>query len=150
MTGNGHQPRGIKEKAMKKRTIAATIIIVLLAATACSLESLYGSLIPDPDKEGEQVTTPEPGTPSEIIQEEGYYLESGNPLEYFSTEVAEAEISGQTLLLTASDGTVQEYPMMDGMVLLGSDILTITHEAGESIAIAKDGIEPLVFRYGRR
>ena len=150
MTGNGHQPRGIKEKAMNKRTIAATIIIVLLAATACSLESLYGSLIPDPDKEGEQVTTPEPDTPSEIIQEEGYYLESGNPLEYFSTEVRDAEIGEGTLILTMSDGSIQEYPMMDGMVLLGSDILTVTHEAGESIAIAKDGIEPLVFRYGRR
>ena len=135
---------------MNKRTIAATIIIVLLAATACSLESLYGSLIPDPDKEGEQVTTPEPDTPSEIIQEEGYYLESGNPLEYFSTEVRDAEIGEGTLILTMSDGSIQEYPMMDGMVLLGSDILTVTHEAGESIAIAKDGIEPLVFRYGRR
>ena len=135
---------------MKKRTIAATIIIVLLAATACSLESLYGSLIPDPDKEGEQVATPEPDTPSGIIREEGYYLESGNPSEYFSTEVTEAEISNQVLILTTDDGTTQEYPMMDGMILLGSDILTVTHEAGESIAIAKDGIEPLVFRYGRR
>ena len=133
---------------MNKRTIAATIIIVLLAATACSLESLYGSLIPDPDKE--QVTQPEPEAPSGIIQEEGYYLESGNPLEYFSTEVREAEIGEGTLILTMGDGSIQEYPMMDGMILLGSDILTVTHEAGESIAIARDGAEPLVFRYGRR
>ena len=148
MTGNGHQPRGIKEKAMKKRTNLAVIIIMLLAATACNLDDLYGSLIPDPDKE--QVTQPEPEAPSGIIMEEGYYLESGNPLEYFSTEVREAEIGEGTLILTMGDGSIQEYPMMDGMILLGSDILTVTHEGGESIAIAKDGIEPLVFRYGRR
>ena len=92
-----------------------------------------------------------PGVPeTPAAQEEGYYLESGNPLEYFSTEIEEAEIGEGTLILTMSDGSIQEYPMVDGMILLGSDILTITHEEGQGIAIAKDGIEPLVFRYGRR
>ena len=122
----------------------------VLAVTACNLDSLYSSLIPDPDKDEEVITPTEPDSPSEIIQEEGYYLESGNPSEYFSTEATEAEISNQALILTTDDGTTQEYPMMDNMILLGSDILTITQEDNETIAITKEGTEPLVFRYGRR
>ncbi len=135
---------------MKKKPTIAIIFIMLLAVTACNLDSLYSSLIPDPDREEEQTVPAEPDSPSAIIQEEGYYLESGNPLEYFSTEAIEAEISNQSLILTTDDGTTQEYPMMDNMILLGSDILTITQEDNETIAITKEGTEPLVFRYGRR
>ena len=136
---------------MKKTPILASILIMLLAVTACNLDSLYSSLIPEPDKEEEQTTTPtEPASPSEIIQEEGYYLESGNPSEYFSIEATEAEISNQALILTTEDGTTQEYPMVDNMILLGSDIITITQEDNETITITKEGMEPLVFRYGRR
>ena len=149
MSVNGHQPRG-KEYDMKKRMIIASILIVLLAVTACNLDSLYSSLIPDKDKDEEVITPTEPDSPSEIIQEEGYYLESGNPSEYFSTEATEAEIKEQSLILTTDDGTIQEYPMVDNMILLGSDILTITQEKEESITITKEGSEPLVFRYGRR
>ena len=135
---------------MKKRIIIASILIVLLAVTACNLDSLYSSLIPDSDKDEEVITPNEPDSPSAIIQEEGYYLESGNPSEYFSTEATEAEISNQVLILTTEDGTIQEYPMMDNMILLGSNILTITQEDDETITITKEGMEPLVFRYGRR
>ena len=135
---------------MKKRIIIASILIMLLAVTACNLDSLYSSLIPDPDREEEQTVPTEPDSPSEIIQEEGYYLESGNPSEYFSTEAIEAEISNQALILTTEEGIQQEYPMMDNMILLGSDILTITQEGNETITITKEGTEPLVFRYGRR
>ena len=149
MSVNGHQPRE-KERKMKKTPILASILIMLLAVTACNLDSLYSSLIPDKDKDEEVITPTEPDSPSEIIQEEGYYLESGNPSEYFSTEAIEAEISNQSLILTTDDGTTQEYPMMDNMILLGSDILTITQEDDETITITKEGTEPLVFRYGRR
>ena len=149
MTGNGHQPRG-KERKMKKTPILASILIMFLAVTACNLDSLYSSLIPDPDKDEEVITPTEPDSPSEIIQEEGYYLESGNPSEYFSIEATEAEISNQALILTTEDGTTQEYPMVDNMILLGSDILTITQEGNETITITKEGAAPLVFRYGRR
>ena len=135
---------------MKKKSIIVITFILLLAVTACNLDSLYSSLIPDPDKDEEVITPTEPDSPSEIIQEEGYYLESGNPSEYFSTEATEAEISNQALILTTDDGTTQEYPMMDNMILLGSDILTITQEDNETIIITKEGTEPLVFRYGRR
>ena len=146
MSANGHQPRE-KERKMKKTPILASILIMLLAVTACNLDSLYDSLIPNKD---EEVITPnEPDSPSEIIQEEGYYLESGNPSEYFSTEAMEAEIKEQSLILTTDDGTTQEYPMMDNMILLGSDIITITTN-NETITITKEGTEPLVFRYGRR
>ena len=149
MSVNGHQPRE-KERKMKKTPILASILIMLLTVTACNLDSLYSSLIPDPDKDEEVITPNEPDSPSEIIQEEGYYLESGNPSEYFSTEATEAEIKEQSLILTTDDGTTQEYQMMDNMILLGSDILTITQEEDESITITKEGAEPLVFRYGRR
>ena len=135
---------------MKKKPTIAIIFIMLLAVTACNLDSLYSSLIPDPDREEEQTVPTEPDSPSEIIQEEGYYLESGNPSEYFSTEATEAEIKEQSLILTTEDGIQQEYPMVDNMILLGSDILTITKEEEESITITKEGMEPLVFRYGRR
>ena len=135
---------------MKKKSIIVITFILLLAVTACNLDSLYSSLIPDPDKDEEVITPTEPDSPSEIIQEEGYYLESGNPSEYFSTEATEAEISNQALILTTDDGTTQEYPMMDNMILLGSDILTITQEDNKTIIITKEGTEPLVFRYGRR
>ena len=134
---------------MKKKSIIVITFILLLAVTACNLDSLYSSLIPDPDREEEQTVPTEPDSPSEIIQEEGYYLESGNPSEYFSTEATEAEIKEQSLILTTDDGTIQEYPMMDNMILLGSDILTITTN-NETITITKEGTEPLVFRYGRR
>ena len=134
---------------MKKKSIIVITFILLLAVTACNLDSLYSSLIPDPDKDEEVITPNEPDSPSEIIQEEGYYLESGNPSEYFSTEAMEAEISNQSLILTTDDGTTQEYPMVDNMILLGSDILTITTN-NETITITKEGMEPLVFRYGRR
>ena len=149
MSINGHQPRE-KERKMKKTPILASILIMLLAVTACNLDSLYSSLIPDKDKDEEVITPTEPDSPSAIIQEEGYYLESGNPSEYFSTEATEAEISNQALILTTEDGTTQEYQMMDNMILLGSDIFTITQEKEESITITKEGAEPLVFRYGRR
>ena len=135
---------------MKKTPILTSILIMLLAVTACNLDSLYSSLIPDPDKDEEVITPNEPDSPSEIIQEEGYYLESGNPSEYFSTEAIEAEISNQSLILTTEEGIQQEYPMVDNMILLGSDILTITQEDNETITITKEGTEPLVFRYGRR
>ena len=135
---------------MKKKSIIVITFILLLAVTACNLDSLYSSLIPDPDREEEQTVPTEPDSPSEIIQEEGYYLESGNPSEYFSTEATEAEIKEQSLILTTDDGTIQEYPMVDNMILLGSDILTITQEDNETITITKEGMEPLVFRYGRR
>ena len=135
---------------MKKKSIIVITFILLLAVTACNLDSLYSSLIPDPDKDEEVITPNEPDSPSAIIQEEGYYLESGNPSEYFSTEATEAEIKEQSLILTTDDGTTQEYPMMDNMILLGSDILTITQEDDETITITKEGMEPLVFRYGRR
>ena len=135
---------------MKKKPTIAIIFIMLLAVTACNLDSLYSSLIPDTDKDEEVITPNEPDSPSEIIQEEGYYLESGNPSEYFSTEATEAEIKEQSLILTTEDGIQQEYPMVDNMILLGSDILTITKEEEESITITKEGMEPLVFRYGRR
>ena len=135
---------------MKKKPTIVITFIMLLAVTACNLDSLYSSLIPDTDKDEEVIAPNEPDSPSAIIQEEGYYLESGNPLEYFSTEATEAEIKEQSLILTTDDGTTQEYPMMDNMILLGSDILTITKEEEESITITKEGAEPLVFRYGRR
>ena len=135
---------------MKKKPTIAIIFIMLLAVTACNLDSLYSSLIPDPDKDEEVITPTEPDSPSAIIQEEDYYLESGNPSEYFSIEAIEAEIKEQSLILTTDDGTIQEYPMMDNMILLGSDILTITQEGNETITITKEGSEPLVFRYGRR
>ena len=135
---------------MKKKSIIVITFILLLAVTACDLDSLYSSLIPDPDEDEEVITPNEPDSPSEIIQEEGYYLESGNPSEYFSTEATEAEIKEQSLILTTDDGTIQEYPMVDNMILLGSDILTITQEDDETITITKEGMEPLVFRYGRR
>ena len=135
---------------MKKKPTIVITFIMLLAVTACNLDSLYSSLIPDPDKDEEVITPTEPDSPSEIIQEEGYYLESGNPSEYFSTEAMEAEISNQVLILTTEEGIQQEYPMMDNMILLGSDILTITQEDDETITITKEGMEPLVFRYGRR
>ena len=134
---------------MKKRMIIASILIVLLAVTACNLDSLYSSLIPDKDKDEEMITPNEPDSPSAIIQEEGYYLESGNPSEYFSTEATEAEISNQALILTTEEGIQQEYPIVDNMILIGSDILTITTD-NETITITKEGTEPLVFRYGRR
>ena len=134
---------------MKKKPTIAIIFIMMLAVTACNLDSLYSSLIPEPDREEEQTAPAEPDSPSEIIQEEGYYLESGNPSEYFSTEAIEAEISNQALILTTEEGIQQEYPMMDNMILLGSDILTITTN-NETITITKEGTEPLVFRYGRR
>ncbi len=128
------------------------IILIILAAvllfSSCGLDDFYSSLIPD--KNEEVITPTEPDSPSEIIQEEGYYLESGNPSEYFSIEATEAEISNQSLILTTDDGTTQEYQMMDNMILLGSDILTITQEDNETITITKEGAEPLVFRYGRR
>ena len=120
---------------MKKRIIIASILIMLLAVTACNLDSLYSSLIPEPDREEEQTTPTEPDSPTHIIQEEGYYLESGNPSEYFSIEAIEAEIKEQSLILTTDDGTTQEYPMVDNMILLGSDILTITQEDNETITI---------------
>ena len=135
---------------MKKKPTIAIFFIMLLAVTACNLDSLYSSLIPDPDKDEEVITPTEPDSPSAIIQEEGYYLESGNPSEYFSIEAIEAEISNQSLILTTEEGIQQEYPMVDNMILLGSDILTITQEDNETITITKEGAEPLVFRYGRR
>ena len=135
---------------MKKKPTIVITFIMLLAVTACNLDSLYSSLIPDPDKDEEVITPTEPDSPSEIIQEEGYYLESGNPSEYFSIEATEAEVSNQALILTTDGGTTQEYQMMDNMILLGSDILTITQEDNETIIITKEGTEPLVFRYGRR
>ena len=149
MSVNGHQPRE-KERKMKKTPILASILIMLLAFTACNLDSLYSSLIPGKDEDEEVITPTEPDSPSEIIQEEGYYLESGNPSEYFSTEAMEAEISNQVLILTTEEGIQQEYPMVDNMILLGSDILTIAQEDNETITITKEGAEPLVFRYGRR
>ena len=149
MTVNGHQPRG-KEKQMNKRILLTMIALMLIVVPSCCLDDLYSSLIPDTDKDEEVITPTEPDSPSEIIQEEGYYLESGNPSEYFSTEATEAEIKEQSLILTTEDGTTQEYPMMDNMILLGSDILTIAQEDNETITITKEGAEPLVFRYGRR
>ena len=102
---------------MKKKPTIAIIFIMLLAVTACNLDSLYSSLIPDKDKDDEVITPNEPDSPSAIIQEEGYYLESGNPSEYFSIEAIEAEIKEQSLILTTEEGIQQEYPMMDNMIL---------------------------------
>ena len=131
---------------MKKAIIAIMLIITALI-TSCDFATLFG-LDTEPGRTEEPTTTP---TETEII--EGYFYSSGDRAEYSLEGAEELRIDEDILIaLDSNRNQMKSIELSNGKEYSAGrrETVTVAMADGESITLAKENTEPLIYGYAEK